>query len=109
MFHRNALLLVAGAAIFALEASAASAQDTTRTRQDTTTHTRRARSTRRIPIAKEAHGEVVTPTARVDTVTLYKTDTLRLQGRVDTVTTTNTVTKVDTVVQTVNLTPRMIG
>jgi len=109
MFHRNALLLVAGAAIFALEASAASAQDTTRTRQDTTTHTRRARSTRRIPIAKESHGEVVTPTARVDTVTLYKTDTLRLQGRVDTVTTTNTVTRVDTVVQTVNLTPRMIG
>jgi hypothetical protein len=103
MFHRNTLMLVAGAAIFALNASAASAQDTT------TTRTRRATSTRRIPIAKEAHGEVATTVARVDTVTLYKTDTLRLQGRVDTVTTTNTVTKVDTVVQTVNLTPRMIG
>ena len=43
------LLLVAGAAIFALDASAASAQDTTRTRP---------RSTKRIPIAKEAPGEV---------------------------------------------------
>jgi len=102
MFHRNALLLVAGAAIFALEASPVSAQDTT------TTRTRRATSTRRIPIAKESHGEFVAP-PRVDTVTLYKTDTLRLQGRVDTVTRTNTVTRVDTVVQTVNLMPRMIG
>lgn len=102
MFHRKSLLLVAGAAIFALEASAASAQDTTTAR-------RRATSTKRIPIAKEAHGEVVAATARVDTVTVYRTDTLRLQGRVDTVTTTNTVTRVDTVVQTVNLTPRMIG
>lgn len=102
MFHRKSLLLVAGAAIFALEASAASAQDSTTAR-------RRATSTKRIPIAKEAHGEVVAATARVDTVTVYRTDTLRLQGRVDTVTTTNTVTRVDTVVQTVNLTPRMIG
>lgn len=102
MFHRKSLLLVAGAAIFALEASAASAQDSTAAR-------RRATSTKRIPIAKEAHGEVVAATARVDTVTVYRTDTLRLQGRVDTVTTTNTVTRVDTVVQTVNLTPRMIG
>lgn len=99
MFHRNSLMLIAGAAIFALNATAASAQDTTRTRTT---------STRRIPVAKEAHGEVVTPTARVDTVTLYKTDTLRLEGRVDTVRTTNTVTRIDTVVQTVNLTPRMI-
>ena len=102
MFHRKGLLLVAGAAIFALEASAASAQDSTRTRRPT--------STKRIPIAKEAHGEVAAPVvARVDTVTVYKTDTLRLQGRVDTVTTTNTVTRTDTVVQTVNLGPRMIG
>ena len=40
-------------------------------------------------------------TARVDTVTVYKTDTLRtttqLPGRVDTVRMTNTVTRVDTV------------
>lgn len=36
--------------------------------------------------------------AQTDTVTVYKTDTLRFQGRVDTVTVTNTVTRVDTVV-----------
>jgi opacity protein-like surface antigen len=89
MLNRYAVLLVAGAAIFALDASAASAQDTTRTRP---------RSTKRIPIAKEASGEVV---PRVDTVTVYKTDTLRLQGRVDTVnvTKTETITRVDTVIQ----------
>jgi hypothetical protein len=101
MFQRTALLLVAGAAVLVLEASPGSAQDTTRTRGTA--------SSRRIPISKEAHGEVVTPMIRVDTVTLYKTDTVRLQGRVDTVTTTNTVTRIDTVVQTVNLRPRMIG
>jgi hypothetical protein len=55
-------------------------------------------STRRIPISKEAGGEVT----KTDTVTLYKTDTLRLTNtvtRVDTVTTTqtNTVTRYDTV------------
>ncbi len=53
-------------------------------------------STRRIPISKEQGGEV----AKTDTVTVYKTDTLRLTNtvtRVDTVTTTNTVTRVDTV------------
>lgn len=95
MLNRYAVLLVAGAAIFALDASAASAQDTTRTRP---------RSTKRIPITKEAPGEVASTRAaptppRVDTVTVYKTDTLRLQGRVDTVsvTKTETITKVDTV------------
>src|SRR5512133_393180 len=72
MLNRYAVLLVAGAAIFTLDASAASAQDSTRTRP---------RSTKRIPITKEAPGEVVSRTARVDTVTVYKTDTLRLQGR----------------------------
>jgi len=94
MLNRYAVLLVAGAAIFALDASAASAQDSTRARP---------RSTKRIPITKEASGEVAKPmaTARVDTVTVYKTDTLRLQGRVDTVnvTKTETITKVDTVLQ----------
>lgn len=35
-------------------------------------------STKRIPITKEAGGEVVT---RVDTVTVYRTDTLRLNGQ----------------------------
>jgi len=78
-------MLVAGAAIFALDASAASAQDTTRTRP---------RSTTRIPVTKEAPGEVV---SRVDSVMVYRTDTLRLPGRVDTVSTTNTITRVDTV------------
>ena len=62
MLNRHALLLVAGAAIFALDASAASAQDTTRTRP---------RSTTRIPVTKEAPGEVV---ARVDSVMVYGTD-----------------------------------
>ena len=49
-------------------------------------------STRRIPISKEAGGEVTTTTPKTDTITLYKTDTLRL---------TNTITKVDTVTNTV--------
>lgn len=97
MFNRYALL-VAGAAIFALDASAATAQDTTTTR---------ARSSRRIPITKEASGEVAAP--RVDTVTVYRTDTLTTPGRVDTVTTTTTVTRVDTVVQTVTLPIRHVG
>jgi len=56
----------------------------------------RPTSERRIPVSKEAPGVV----AR-DTVTIYKTDTLRvtnqLPGRVDTVRTTNTVYRTDTV------------
>jgi len=103
MLNRNAVMLVAGAAIFALDASAASAQDTTRTRPT---------STKRIPVVKESPGEVSkTPMARVDTVTMYKTDTLRLQGRVDTVTNrvTNTVTKYDTVTQMVPMKLRQFG
>ncbi len=92
MFNRNALMLVAGAAIFTLGASVASAQ---------------ARSTKRIPITKEAPGEA----ARVDTVTVYRTDTLRTMGRVDTVrvTQTNTVTRVDTVMQNVPMVAKQIG
>jgi hypothetical protein len=95
MFNRNALLLVAGAAIFTLDASVASAQAKT------------PRSTKRIPITKEAPGEVT----RVDTVTVYRTDTLRTMGRVDTVTRTNTVTnvRVDTVVQSVPMVARHVG
>lgn len=52
-------------------------------------------STKRIPISKEAPGEVATP--RVDTVTVYRTDTVTVAGatRIDTV----TVTRVDTVMQ----------
>lgn len=92
MFNRNALLLVAGGAFFAL--SSASAQS-------------RPTSTRRIPVSKEAPGEVA---PRVDTVTVYRTDTLRMQGRVDTLRLTNTVTRVDTVVQTINAArPRVAG
>lgn len=87
MLKRNILMLVAGAALFA--ASAASAQDTTRTRPR---RRRPPRSTTRIPITKEAPVQT-----RVDTVTVYKTDTLTLQGRVDTVTTTVTNTRYDTV------------
>jgi len=98
MLNRNALLLVAGAAFFALDATAASAQDSTTTR---------ARSQRRIPVSKESHGEVVAP--RVDTVTVFRTDTLRMAPRVDTVTVTNTVTRVDTVVQTVPVYNRPVG
>lgn len=85
MFTRNTLMLVAGAALFALDASAVSAQDTTRARTT---------SSQRISIRKESGGEV---TVRVDTVFSYRTDTLRLPGRVDTVVTTTTVTRVDTV------------
>ncbi len=92
MLNRNALLLVAGAAFFALDASAASAQDSTTSKP-------RTRSERRIPVSKESHGEVVAP--RVDTVTVFRTDTLRMAPRVDTVTVTNTVTRIDTIVQTV--------
>jgi len=85
MLNRNALVLVAGAAIFALDASSLSAQVN-------------PRSQKTIPIKKESGGEV-TPTVRVDTVYSYKTDTLRMPGRTDTVVTTrtNTVVRVDTV------------
>jgi len=55
------------------------------------------KSTQRIPISKDAPGEV----SKTDTVTVYKTDTLRLTtqmpGRTDTVRTTNTVYRTDTV------------
>jgi len=95
MMNRNALLLVAGAAMIAFDASAAAAQTG-------------PRSTRRIPITKEAPGEVSTP--RVDTVTVYRTDTLRMQGRVDTLRLTGaTVTVHDTVVQSVPMVARHYG
>jgi len=95
MFNRNAGLLVAGAAFFALTASSASAQA-------------RPTSTKRIPVSKEQPGEVV---PRVDTVTVnvYHTDTLRLQGRTDTLRLTNTVMVHDTVVQSIPMAPRQIG
>jgi len=76
--------LIGATAMLALGVSLASAQ---------------AASQRRIPISKEAPGEVA---RRVDTVTVYKTDTLRLTGETmyhtDTLRLTNTVTRVDTVI-----------
>ncbi len=78
-------LLMGATAMLAVGATVAFAQDSTSTPRTT--------SSRRIPISKEASGEV----ARVDTVTVYHTDTLSLPGRVDTVTVNNTVTRVDTV------------
>lgn len=83
--------LVGAAAMLALGPSLIFAQDSTKTK---------ARSQRRIPISKEAPGEV-SHVSRVDTVTVYRTDTLRVTSppitRVDTVTLTNTITRVDTV------------
>jgi hypothetical protein len=80
-FRISSRTITGAAALVAFGASLAVAQDTTRTR-----------SQRRIPISKEAPGEVV----RVDTV--YRTDTLRLTDlRVDTLRLTNTVYRVDTV------------
>jgi len=59
----------------------------------------KARSQTRIPISKDAPGEVVR--VKTDTVRVYSTDTLRLTtrlpGRVDTMRVTNTVTRYDTV------------
>jgi hypothetical protein len=101
MLNRSALMLIAGAAIFVLDASSARGQDTTRTR-------RRPTSTRRIPVTKEAAspGEV---TVRVDTVVTYRTDTLRVPGKPDTVVTTRTVTRVDTVTQMIPIKVPQIG
>ena len=80
--------LLGAAAMIAMGSTAATAQDTTRTKPT---------STKRILISKEAPGEVVP--MKVDTVVIYKTDTLNTitPPRVDTVVTTNTVTRVDTV------------
>jgi hypothetical protein len=97
MLKRTGMLFLAGAAIFALDASAASAQ----------AKTKPPTSQKRIPITKEAPGEVVAP--RVDTVTVYKTDTLRTMGRTDTLRLTNTVTRTDTVVQSITIPPHFIG
>ena len=76
LFGATAMLVVGAALV--------SAQDTSKTRP---------RSDRRIPISKEAPGEVV----RTDTVMVYRTDTLQLTTRVvDTVRMTRT--RVDTVI-----------
>jgi hypothetical protein len=96
MLNRNALLLVAGAAFFAFDASSAAAQ------------AKKTTSSKRIPITKESPGEVAAP--RVDTVTVYRTDTLRMEGRVDTLRVTGaTVTVHDTVIQQVPMVIRRVG
>jgi len=99
--------LLGAATLLAFGASAALAQDTSSTRP---------RSQQRIPISKDApvtrssSGAARGGTTRVDTVTVYKTDTLRtttqLPGRTDTLRVTNTVTRVDTV--TVQPPPRVV-
>jgi hypothetical protein len=89
MLKGHAFVLAAGAALIALDASASVAQDTTHARP---------RSTKRISVKKES-GEVA-PMPRVDTVTIFRTDTLSIT-RIDTVTTTNTVVRTDTLVQTI--------
>lgn len=93
MFTRSAFLFAASAACIAVGASSAAAQV-------------RPTSSTRIPISKEAPGEVA---PRVDTVTMYRTDTLRLPGRVDTLRVTNTMTVHDTVLQSVPVGPRHLG
>jgi len=98
------MLVVGAVAFLAIGAATASGQDTTRTSRDSTarrtTTTRRTRrattsatSETRIPVTKEATGEVA---PRVDTVTVYHTDTVTVAGpmRVDTMRTT--VTRYDT-------------
>jgi len=84
-FRFTSKTLLGAAAMVAFGASLVAAQGTG------------PKSTRRIPISKDQGGEV----AKTDTITVYKTDTLRLTtqlpGRIDTIRTTNTVTRFDTV------------
>jgi hypothetical protein len=81
-----ATLVVGAAAFLAVGAAAASAQ---------AKPAKPATSTTRIPVTKEQPGEVI---SKIDTVRVVKTDTVRIVGatRVDTVITTNTVTRYDT-------------
>jgi hypothetical protein len=84
-FGISSRTIFGAAAALSFGASLVVAQDTTRTR-----------SQRRIPISKEAPGEVV----RVDTVMIYKTDTLQLTTlRVDTLRTSHTVYHTDTLIK----------
>ena len=106
----DTLLLIAGAAIFAGTPMVASAQQTTDSQP---------RSTVSIPVGKDRavryrRAERPARAQRPETVTVARTDTVRLQGGVDTVTvnraTTDTVTmtRVDTVVQALAV-PRVGG
>ncbi|HEY9229993.1 MAG TPA: hypothetical protein VIP11_25300 [Gemmatimonadaceae bacterium] len=86
-FRFTAKTLFGATAMLTLGAALATGQDTSRTRMP--------RSDRRLPISKEAPGEVVPP--RVDTVTIYRSDTVTMTRRVvDTVRVTRT--RIDTVI-----------
>jgi len=94
--YTSKVLLCAGA-LLAFGSAVAFGQDTTQTRRPT--------SSKRIPISKEGTGAGELAPRRVDTVTVYKTDTLRVEAAPamavhDTVRLTNTVTRVDTVTLT---------
>jgi len=84
--HCTSKTLLGATAMIVMGSVAATAQDTTKVKPT---------STKRILISKEAPGEVVP--MKPDTVVIYKTDTLTLPPRVDTIRTTNTITRVDTV------------
>lgn len=99
MLNRNGWMFLAGAAIFTLGTSAASAQ----------AKTKPPTSQKRIPITKESPGEVATPRVDTVTVTRYTTDTLRLPGHTDTLRLTNTVVRTDTVIQSIPMVARHIG
>jgi hypothetical protein len=94
LIYKSKVLLCAGVLV-AFGSAVAVAQDTTQTRRPT--------STKRIPISKEgsAPGQMARG-GRVDTVTVFKTDTLRMEAPAaapvhDTVRVTNTLTVHDTV------------
>jgi hypothetical protein len=100
LVYKSKVLLCAGALV-AFGSAVAFAQDTTQTRRPT--------STKRIPISKEGSAPSqgtrsgqVSRGGKVDTVTVFKTDTLRMEAPAappvhDTVRVTNTVTVHDTV------------
>lgn len=88
----SAKSLAGAVAMVTLGASVVLSQDSTRTRPT---------STRRIPITKEG-GEVA---RKVDTVTVYRTDTLRVNVNTPPITIHDTVTRTLTRVDTVQLPP----
>lgn len=85
-FRFTTKTLIGATAMLTLGAALAIGQDTGK---------KRPRSDRRLPISKEAPGEVAPP--RVDTLTIFRTDTVTLMRRVvDTVRVTRT--RIDTVI-----------
>lgn len=88
-FRFSVKTLYGAAGMLGLGAALAVGQDTSKAKP---------RSDRRIPISKEAPGDVVRPVeVRTDTVTVFRTDTLNLTTRV-TDTLRLTTTRVDTVI-----------